>query len=382
MNTKVNQDESYEEFLYRVALEYVSLTSNEQGREIAKKRLGYFRDLWKASKEASERFAKRRDKHRVKVLADEKWRDESKSPGPQYKWNDGGEDRLCLRSFACSRERESYENFCRRRDELRPEWIRARGYWDLREPDPWPPDPLILFDLNDSNGPVWALLDLEQVRVPEDVELVFYYAMLATLKAVELPTAYEQLHDMWPPELIEEAKRDFRDSFGKSQMPTGVWQEPEKRKRIELALVQVESDLVESAKKEITRQQPWDDDAPEYLPLTEARKLIDDRFSLQTLGRLCKPDGRIRYMRKGQRRKVHVADFLQYMKGQQSDPDWSAAYMNWLQGQKAGRTRLFWKCQNAACANEYPEDANATDRCPKCKGQSALTLRPAPKSRR
>lgn len=128
-----------------------------------------------------------------------------------------------------------------------------------------------------------------------------------------------------------------------------------------------------------TMELPWADDAPEYLLLSQAQKLIDNRFSLQTLGRLCKPDGRIRYMRKGRRRRVHVADFLQYMKGQQSNPKWAAAYMNWLQGQKAGKTRLFWKCRDAACAHEYPEDHNATDRCPKCKGESTLTLKVAPK---
>ncbi len=131
-----------------------------------------------------------------------------------------------------------------------------------------------------------------------------------------------------------------------------------------------------------TKEQPWSDDAPEYLPASEAHKLIDGQFSLQTLGRLCKPDGAIRYMQKGQRRKLHLADFLRYMKGQQSDPKWAAAYMNHLQGQKAGKVRLFWKCKNSICAHVYPDNGNAPDCCPKCKGEIGLALRHAPKPTR
>lgn len=134
--------------------------------------------------------------------------------------------------------------------------------------------------------------------------------------------------------------------------------------------------------KDESKEQQWRDDAPEYLPLTEIRKLIDDKLSLQTLGRLCRLDGEIRYMRKGQRCKVHVADFRRYMKGRQGDPEWSAAYMHWLKGQKAGGKRLFWKCGNPACAHEYPEDSSAGDVCPKCQGQSELALKSAPKPNR
>jgi hypothetical protein len=130
-----------------------------------------------------------------------------------------------------------------------------------------------------------------------------------------------------------------------------------------------------------SKEHPWADDAPEYLPLMEARKLIDNRFSPATLSRLCKPDGEMRYMRKpGLGCKVHIADFRRYMRGHQSDPKWAAAYMNWLQGQKVGKTRLFWKC--GKCGLEYPDEAKATDRCPQCKSQSALTLKAPPKPRK
>ena len=132
-----------------------------------------------------------------------------------------------------------------------------------------------------------------------------------------------------------------------------------------------------------SQQQAWRDDAPEYLPLTEIQRLIDEGLSLQTLGRLCKPNGEIRYMRSsGRGCRVHVGDFRKCMKGRQSDPAWAAAYISWLQGQKTGRKRLFWKCSNSACGHEYPEGANATDRCPKCKGQSTLTSKAPPRPTR
>lgn len=43
-----------------------------------------------------------------------------------------------------------------------------------------------------------------------------------------------------------------------------------------------------------TKEQPWVDDAPEYLPLSLALKLIDNCLSLSTLSKLCKSDGEIR----------------------------------------------------------------------------------------
>ena len=135
-----------------------------------------------------------------------------------------------------------------------------------------------------------------------------------------------------------------------------------------------------AAVKDESREQQWRDDTPEYLPLTEIRKLIDDKLSLQTLGRLCKPDGEIRYMRrKGLGCKAHIGDFRRHMKGRQGDPEWAAAYLHWLKGQKAGGKRLFWKCGNPACGHEYPDEANATDTCPNCKSHSELILKSPPR---
>jgi hypothetical protein len=61
-------------------------------------------------------------------------------------------------------------------------------------------------------------------------------------------------------------------------------------------------------------EQPWSDNAPEYLPNSDALKLVDGEWTLNKLGKLLVPHGRIRYMRKGQRTKVHVQDFLQEAK--------------------------------------------------------------------
>ena len=68
--------------------------------------------------------------------------------------------------------------------------------------------------------------------------------------------------------------------------------------------------------------------------------------------------------------------------GHQSKPKWARAYMTWLQGQKAGKNRLFWKCRK--CGLEYADTANATEDCPKskCDGKSDLSVRRPPMPRR
>ena len=64
-----------------------------------------------------------------------------------------------------------------------------------------------------------------------------------------------------------------------------------------------------------TKELPWSDDAPEYLPNAEAIKLADDSaLTIKSLGRLLTPTGRIRYMRKGRRCKVHLQDFRDHLK--------------------------------------------------------------------
>jgi ssDNA-binding Zn-finger/Zn-ribbon topoisomerase 1 len=77
-----------------------------------------------------------------------------------------------------------------------------------------------------------------------------------------------------------------------------------------------------------------------------------------------------------------MGDFRRFVKSRQNDPAWAKAYMHWLSAEKAGKTRLFWKCGNPACAYEYPDGPNATDRCPKCKGEAALIQERPPTPRR
>jgi len=52
----------------------------------------------------------------------------------------------------------------------------------------------------------------------------------------------------------------------------------------------------------------WRDKAPGYIPSSEARKIPEREIPASTLSSRLKPDGPIRYMRKGRRCKVHVED--------------------------------------------------------------------------
>jgi hypothetical protein len=63
-----------------------------------------------------------------------------------------------------------------------------------------------------------------------------------------------------------------------------------------------------------TKEQPWADVAPEYLSNSKAIKLADGRISIKKLGKLLKPNGTMRYMRRGHRCKVHIGDFTEYIK--------------------------------------------------------------------
>jgi hypothetical protein len=61
----------------------------------------------------------------------------------------------------------------------------------------------------------------------------------------------------------------------------------------------------------------WEDDAPEYISNSEAvTRLADNRLPLSQLSKMLTPHGPIRYMRKGQRCKVHIGDFMRYAKVQ------------------------------------------------------------------
>lgn len=56
----------------------------------------------------------------------------------------------------------------------------------------------------------------------------------------------------------------------------------------------------------------WKADAPDFIPAAEAVKLTDGKLKLPALSKALRPGGPVRYMRKGQRCKVHVQDFRKY----------------------------------------------------------------------
>lgn len=63
------------------------------------------------------------------------------------------------------------------------------------------------------------------------------------------------------------------------------------------------------------KRQPWADDAPDYLENSEAVvKFTDGKLKLSRLSKILKPEGPIRYMRKGRRCKVHIGDFIEWCK--------------------------------------------------------------------
>jgi hypothetical protein len=63
------------------------------------------------------------------------------------------------------------------------------------------------------------------------------------------------------------------------------------------------------------KEQPWVKDDPDYMELSDAiPRLADGGISLKRLGSILKPDGPMRYMRRGRRCKVHIGDFRTWWK--------------------------------------------------------------------
>lgn len=68
-----------------------------------------------------------------------------------------------------------------------------------------------------------------------------------------------------------------------------------------------------------SKEQPWIDDAGDYIMNSDAVKLAEfanRKLTLSALSKLLEPDGPIRYMRKRRplRCKVHIGDFIAFMK--------------------------------------------------------------------
>jgi len=82
----------------------------------------------------------------------------------------------------------------------------------------------------------------------------------------------------------------------------------------------------------ITNEISWDDNNAEFRPASEAIELCDGKFTLSKLSKLLKPNGEIRYMRKGRRCRVHIQDFRAYLKSQATSEIADEAIDEFLEG--------------------------------------------------
>lgn len=150
----------------------------------------------------------------------------------------------------------------------------------------------------------------------------------------------------------------------------------------DIVLLQYElTNLVIAESPHNTQRVPWDDEASEYLHLSEIHKLVEGRLSLPTLSKLLTPDGNIRYMRKrGYGAKAHITDFRKYAKNQLNDPKWAKAYLDYREAMGKGDLRWFNRCKG--CGYEYAENATAPTECPNCKKDIELVPKAPPKPHR
>lgn len=89
----------------------------------------------------------------------------------------------------------------------------------------------------------------------------------------------------------------------------------ETKKHPSLRIIQ---NALEKAKKAVNgMEMKWQVDTPDFMFLTKAiKKLAEDKVSVSTMSKILTPDNsrRIRYMRQAQRCKVHIGDFMRYIK--------------------------------------------------------------------
>jgi hypothetical protein len=119
---------------------------------------------------------------------------------------------------------------------------------------------------------------------------------------------YAGAHDTWPecmgtaryilPRGQQQALRAGESVFVRLAVKVGV------DRKAKPSLPPTAKEKAEAASKQV----PWADATAAYLPNSEAIKLVEG-LSLSTLSKILKPDGPIRYMKKGQRCKVNLADF-------------------------------------------------------------------------
>lgn len=77
-----------------------------------------------------------------------------------------------------------------------------------------------------------------------------------------------------------------------------------------------------AAKAPPTSQEiPWNESAEAFITGKEAIAIADGKIAPTKLSKTCRPDGPIRYMRKGQRLRVHVGDFREWLRSANSAED-------------------------------------------------------------
>ncbi len=99
---------------------------------------------------------------------------------------------------------------------------------------------------------------------------------------------------------------------------------------------------LEKAKKAVNgMKMKWQVDAPDFMFLTEAiKKLAEDKVSVSTMSRILTPDNsrRIRYMRHARRCKVHIGDFMRYIK--ESDYFTNGAFKAYFEGLEGRKEKI------------------------------------------
>jgi hypothetical protein len=215
----------------------------------------------------------------------------------------------------------------------------------------WPPFPLPdVYDSDDPDLISEALFAIRKLRNNFDPKLPFFGRQLkcAIDVALDIRLSYPELPQVplasnleWPVE------RDFIE-LEQWYCEASVYVKAEIAKnKAEMAKELASLAQSEPVKEPVTqseqqamqvsianaREQKWDDHAPGYITATEALKLIDNKYSLPWLNKeLKKPQCAIRFMCKGQRRKLNLIDFREYVNknGQKSITD--EAIEKYMQG--------------------------------------------------
>jgi predicted DNA-binding protein YlxM (UPF0122 family) len=105
----------------------------------------------------------------------------------------------------------------------------------------------------------------------------------------------------------EEFRKQVWQYYSHTQIPRDLQKELRKKlSELKDALERIQSDPG-------SKQVPWNENDPQFMFASEAIvTFTNSKLPVPTLSNMLKPDGPIRYMRKGHRCKVHICDFRQW----------------------------------------------------------------------